>query len=66
MDSALEYILSHACGLLWPCPVVPSAQAATSQRPGVDNAYSLLRAPERVWLEAQVSPRVEEGGKMLR
>jgi hypothetical protein len=24
-DSALEYMLSRAHGLLWPCPVIPSA-----------------------------------------
>jgi hypothetical protein len=25
MDSALEYMLSDACGLFWPCPVVTGA-----------------------------------------
>jgi hypothetical protein len=30
MDSALEYILSGVCGLMWPRPIVPGTQAAAS------------------------------------
>jgi hypothetical protein len=42
--SALEYMLSSACGILWPCPVVLGVQAATSRGLGAGNAYPLVEA----------------------
>jgi hypothetical protein len=66
MDSSLEYMPSGARGLLWPCLIVPGAQATASRSLETDNAYPLLRAPERVWPEARVSPQVKEGGGMIR
>jgi hypothetical protein len=65
MNSTLEYMLSSACGLQWPHPIVPGAQAVASQSLGTSNAYPLLRAPKRVWPEVWVSPRVEEGGRTV-
>jgi hypothetical protein len=66
MDSTLKYMLLDACGLLWPRPIVPGAQAAASRSPGASNAYPLLRAPGLVWPEAWVSLQVEEGGGTIR
>jgi hypothetical protein len=66
MNSALEYMLSGARGLLWPRPIVPGTQTAASQSPRTGNAYPLLRTPGRVWPKARVSPRVEEGGGTVK
>jgi hypothetical protein len=66
IDLALEYLLSGACGLLWPRPIVPGAQVTASQSPMAGNTYPLLRAPGHVLLEARVSPQVEEGGGTVR
>jgi hypothetical protein len=66
MDSALEYMLSHARGLLWPRPIIPGTQVTASQSLGAGNTYPLLRAPGRVWPEAWVSPQIEEGGGTVR
>jgi hypothetical protein len=64
--SALEYMLSSACGLLWPCPVVLGVQAATSRGLGAGNAYSLVEALGHIWSVARVLPRVKEGGGTVR
>jgi hypothetical protein len=62
----VEYMLSGSCGLMWPRPIVPDAQAAASRIPRAGNAYLLLRGPGHVWPEARVMPRVEERGGTVR
>jgi hypothetical protein len=47
-------------------PRVPGAQVTAYQSPEAGNAYLLLRAPRHVWPKAWVSPRVKEGGGMVR
>jgi hypothetical protein len=66
MYSTLEYMLSGAHGLLWPRLIIPGIKAAASPSLRAGNAYSLLGALGYVWPEARVSPRVKEGGGMVR
>jgi hypothetical protein len=47
-DSALEYMLSGAHGLLWLCPIVLGTYGHRFPRPRVGNAYPLPKAPECV------------------
>jgi hypothetical protein len=62
----LKYMLSGACGLLWPRPILSGTQATASRSPEASNTYPLLRAPGHVWPEARVSSWVEEGGGTVR
>jgi hypothetical protein len=62
--------LSTSCPVrVGSCGYVPSCQApkaAAFRGPRHVNAYPLLKAPRRIWSEAPVLPRVEEGGWMAR
>jgi hypothetical protein len=45
---APEYMLSGACGLLWPHPVTIGTKCHSFLRSGAGSAYSLSRALRRV------------------